>query len=483
VRLFRIGIHRNLSLPRRVTVGLLRAVEAIVLKAAGRRWKVDKFNRLTESDVRETAKALRAAGAKTIVGIPFYKEVTNIGCLSASVQLDLESRGQNAAIVIVGERKTKEILFGISLPPSTRLVTVARLAKPFGFGQKPGLSRRSWSHWEILQIASHCGANVVFIDADVRNSEGWIHRYLDAIEDGAQIVVADYVRQFDRDDAMVHIWDSLLFGALFKKWVAFRHGGDYAISKDFVRVIAGDHSIMRERTYTLDSAIIARAASSGASIVSVWLGNKKHEPISPENLFQRLPDLVRSVFDDVATHLPRLLRFQREEAVLGPRDPALETLLMRDLVGPGFRRELHADMVRRFRQSAGQIHHTLGSTQFSAVRAGLSEGDPNGAALAPHTWAKATLRFLMRYIRNPGKSRRATLVNGYVPVLELGVLGFLNRTHELTWEEAIRCLERQYLPEFQQIWNGLSRRLTVYRLAALRRWPQATISRVLPGSR
>ncbi len=473
----RIGVRRFLSFPRRLTVGVLRAMEAIALNVGGRRWKVDRFNRLTERDVRETAETLRAAGAKSIVGIPFYKEAANLGHLVTKVRSDLERRGQNAAIVIVGERKTKDLLLEIQLTSSAP-VTVVRLVKPFGFGQKPGLSRRSWSHWEILRIASLCRADVVFIDADVRNAEGWVSRYLDAIRDrGAQVAVADYVRQFDSDDAMVHVWDSLLFGALFKKWVAFRHGGDYAISRDLVPAIVADHSIMRERTYTMDSAIIARAVSRGLKVESIWLGSKEHTPISAENLFQRLPDLVRSVFDDIATHLPGLLRSRPEEAVPGERDPLLRNLLMRDLVGPDFRRALHSDAVGRFRQIAADLLHTLGSEQFIGIAGPMNSGASEQVTLPPRAWAKATLRFLMRYIRNNEKRKRTALVNAYVPVLELGVLGFLNRTFDLTYEDALRQMESDYLVQFQEIWNGLSRRLAVYRLAQMRRWPQMLIPR------
>jgi hypothetical protein len=466
---WRIGFPR--SLPRRVAVGFLRAMEALALKAAGRRWKIDRFNRLIEGDVCECARVLRAAGAKIIVGIAFHKEASNIGTLVGKLQQDLEASGGRAAIVIVGERKTREVLFATPLPAPTPSVTVTRLAKPFGFGQKPGLSRRSWSHWVILQIARQCGAGVVFIDADVRNSDGWVQLYLGAMQNrGAHVVVADYVRQFGRDDAMVHIWDRLLFGALFKKWVAFRHGGDYAISREFVQTIASDHSVMRERSYTLDSAVIARAASAGGRIESVWLSTKEHEPISTRNLFNRLPDLVRSVFEDVATHLPRLLRVRHAEAAPTRLDAAAQGLAMRDLIGADFRRELHADMTARFQLTAGDVRRAAGSVQFSVVAAQMKHGFPEQIALPARVWARLTVGFLMRFIRNPEGAVRNKLVNAYVPVLQLGVLGFLNETFDLRYEEALLHLEDKYLPQFQQIWNCLSRRLPVYRWAALRRW-------------
>ena len=477
--LFRIGDHRTLSFPRRPIVSLFRTLEALALNVAGRRWRIDRFNRLIDRDVRETSDQLRSAGTTAIVGIPFYKEAPNIEPLVATLLSDLETRGEPSAIVIIGERRTKDLLLETPLPSSTPLVTIARLVKPAGFGQKPGLSRRSWSHWQILQIAARCRADVVFIDADVRNAAGWIHRYLDAIRNrGAQVAVADYVRRFDRDDAMVHIWDSLLFGALFRKWVAFRHGGDYAISRDFVPALAGDHSVMRERTYTMDSAVIARAATRGAKIASVWLGSKQHTPISTENLFQRLPDVVRNVFDDVDAHLPGLLRFPPGQAAFETRDPSLESVPMHDLVGPDFRRDLHADMTNRFQLSAAHLRRTLGPTQFTLIAAGIRSDNPDLATLPPRAWAKATLRFLMRYIRNPEQAKRTTLVTAYVPILELGILDFLNRSYDLTYEEALRIIEREYLVQFQQVWNGLSHRLPVYRLAQVRRLPQSMFSRL-----
>ena len=482
MRPLRIGFSRQLSflrpLARRVNVGMLRALEAATLRITRRRWKIDRFNPLIKRDVQETVRNLRNTGARTVVGIPFHKESGNLRALVAQLQQDLESLGQNAAIVIVGERKTRQLLFESPLPPSSGSVAVVRFAKPHGFGQKPGLSRRSWSHWAILQIAAQCRADVVFIDADVRNSAGWVQRYLDTLRDReAMVVVANYVRQFARDDAIVHIWDSLIFGALFRKWVAFRHGGDYAISREFVPRIANDQTVMRERSYTMDSAVIARAASSGARIETVWLGTKEHEPILPANLFQRLPDLVRSVFDDVSAHLPALLRLPLAQAT--PVDPSAtsRSLMMRDLIGPDFRRELRSDMRTRFQLHAVGIRRTLGTIKFGAIEAGMYAHHTEPAVFPPGIWAKATLRFLTRYIRRNEAVIRNGLVNEYVPILELGVLGFLDRTFELTYEDSLRLLEQEYLPAFQDIWNGLSRRLAVYRMAALRRWPQTLIMR------
>lgn len=455
----------------------LRALEALTFQAAGRRWRIDRFNRMIDRDVRETSRLLNASAAVAIVGIPFYRETSNITHLVEVLQTDLRVRPRHTAILIVAEPKSKDALFSLPLPPSTPSVTVVRLAKPVGFGQKPGLSRRSWSHWFILQIARHCSAHVVFIDADVRNAEGWVNLYLDAIErDSAAVVVADYVRRFGSDDAMVHIWDRLIFGALFRKWVAFRQGGDYAISRDFVRAIAIDHTILREKTYTLDSAVIARAVSAGQRVDSVWLGVKGHEPISPARLFQRLPDFVRSVFDDVAAHLPKLLRF-RHAAVPEAMNPRAAVPMI-DLIGPTFRHDLHADIASRFTAVALTLRRAAGSTHFDTLAALVAAPSPQDIYWSPRLWARLTVRFLMRYIRNPDASLRNQLVHAYVPVLELGVLGFLNETSGMRYDQALDHLERDYLPQFQQIWDSLARRLPVYRWMLLRRLPRTLAGRI-----
>src|ERR1017187_4579058 len=278
---------------RRLTVASLRAAEAVALSIGRRPWKIDKFNRLIQPDVLAAVKEIRSA--RVIVGIPFHREAGNIAALVEKTQRDLESRFQDAAIFIIGKFRTRSVLMEAALPPSIDGVKIVTFFKPAGFAQRPGLSRRSWSHWAILHVANRLGADVVFIDADVRNSQGWVNQHLDAIQyRGASLAVASYVRRFDEDDAIVHIWDRMIFGAVFRKWIAFRHGGDYAISHKLLPGILDDVSIMRERAYTMDSAVMTHVVRRGGHIESVWLSAKEHEPITPINVFNRLQHLVRS---------------------------------------------------------------------------------------------------------------------------------------------------------------------------------------------
>jgi hypothetical protein len=71
------------------------------------------------------------------------------------------------------------------------------------------------------------------------------------------------------------------------------------------------------------------------------------------------------------------------------------------------------------------------------------------------------------------------LAHVYVPILEFGVLGFLNRTYGLPYNEAFLLLRREYLPAFQQTWNSLARRLSVYRMAFFRRCSVRLANRLL----
>jgi hypothetical protein len=348
---------------RRFTVALLRAAEAAAVCLGNRPWKIDNFNRRIRVDVAEAVRIIGAARA--IVGIPFHKEAGNIATLVERTLSDLESRSQEAAIVIVGEPKTRSLLVKIPLPASSAHVKIVTFSKPLGFGQRPGLGRRSWSHWAVLQVANHLSADVVFIDADVRNSSGWVNRYLDAIQQrGADLVVANYLRRFDEDDAIVHIWDRLIFGAVFRKWIAFRHGGDYAISHKLLPGILNDPCIMRERAYTMDSAVMARVVCQRGHVESVWLSAKEHEPITRPNLFSRLQTLIHSVFDDVQTHLPAVLRWPNDAGPIQPPEIPNTSSRMRDLIGAEFRQELHEDMAARFRASARDIRQALGVTMF-----------------------------------------------------------------------------------------------------------------------
>jgi hypothetical protein len=465
----RTGPRLSRSL-RRFAIHSVRAVEAGTLLLGRLPWKIERFNRMIDADIRAAVSSVGSAQA--IVGIPFHKESDNIVELVRKTLDELESRAQNAAIVIIGERKTRDLLLHAALPPSTARVRIVCFTKPFGFGQKPGLSRRSWSHWAILQLANRLRCDVVFIDADVRNSEGWVTRYLEAIQQrGADVAVANYLRDFARDDALVHVWDRLIFGALFKKWIAFRHGGDYGVSRKILPEILSPPSIMRERTYTMDSAVIARVAQRGGKIESVWLGSKLHEPISPQALFRRLPDLVRSVFDDVAAHLRVLLVLSRNKQIPDSLVTRAEPVPMQTLIGDDFRRELYRDAQMRFHSNSAAIESALGSAALARYRHALDPALAENVTFAPQPWATATRRFLTRYLKARDDAKRNTLSKAYVPVLEIGILAFLNRVYHLTYTDAAKLLDNEYVPAFEQTWNALARRLVVYRIFLSRNWP------------
>jgi hypothetical protein len=51
-------------IPRSLKVGFFRAIELLVLRTAGRRRKIDRFNWLIERDVRETVNILRSVYAE-----------------------------------------------------------------------------------------------------------------------------------------------------------------------------------------------------------------------------------------------------------------------------------------------------------------------------------------------------------------------------------------------------------------------------------
>ena len=452
---------------RRSIAKLLRMTEAIHLILGGAPWKIGKFNHLMEDQI--TAVAQSIARAKTIVGIPFYRETENIDKLTRIICQDLEARREPAAVVIVSEGRARHLL--AETPPASAFVSVVTLVKPFGFAQKPGLTRRSWSHWAILRLANRLTADIVFIDADVVNPNGWVDQYLGAIRDsGAAIAVANYVREFGTDDALVHVWDSLIFGALFKTWIAFRHGGDYAISRAFIPEVLGNPGILRERAYTMDSAVMRLAVQRGARIEPVWLGEKIHAPITPETLFNRLPVLVESVFDDVADHLSLLVKLHSHRST--PREGRISQIArpMRDLVGDDFRRALFADQAFRFRGAQHDLKRLLGRTAFDRL-AGAGASPTEGPDLSPRDWARVTTRFLKRYTRTRGWVKKTALAKAYVPILQLGVLGFLNRTYSQRYDEAMAILDEEYLPAFEQTWSVLAHRIRLSQFWFLRKSP------------
>jgi hypothetical protein len=143
---------------------------------------------------------------------------------------------------------------------------------------------------------------------------------------------------------------------------------------------------------------------------------------------------------------------------------------MRDLIGADFRRALSADQTARFLATRADLKRVIGRTTFD--RLGRAAALPSEQRdLSPLDWAKATARFLKRYLTTRQRVKKAALVKAYVPILELGILGFLNRTYSLGHNDASRILDEEYLPVFEQAWSVLAHRIWLSSFWFLRKWP------------
>jgi hypothetical protein len=151
---------------------------------------------------------------------------------------------------------------------------------------------------------------------------------------------------------------------------------------------------------------------------------------------------------------------------------------MSDLIGSDFREDLHRDMSERFAACAHDVRRALGGTAYERFAEISNQPLAENVVLSPRHWSSATLRFLARYVRSRDRARKARLARACVPVLEAGILGFLNRTYDLRYAEAFQCLDTEYVPVFRRAWDSLSRRLVLYRLALLRQWPVRTANRL-----
>ena len=135
-------------------------------------------------------------------------------------------------------------------------------------------------------------------------------------------------------------------------------------------------------------------------------------------------------------------------------------------------------MASRFHASAQDIRKTLGLEACQRFAAIADQPLAEQVFLSPSHWANATIRFLARYVRSRDPATKSRLARACVPVLEAGILGFLNRTCDLMYAEAFAYLDAEYQPVFQHTWDSLSRRLVLYRLALLRRWPARALRRL-----
>jgi hypothetical protein len=136
-------------------------------------------------------------------------------------------------------------------------------------------------------------------------------------------------------------------------------------------------------------------------------------------------------------------------------------------------------MAARLGPAADDIRRALGSTALARLAEIAGQESADQVAFSAQHWSKATIRLLAKYVRSRDRGRKARLARASVPVLEAGILAFLNLTYCLSYEEAFRRLDAEYLPVFRRTWDSLSRRLILYRLALLRRWPMRAATRIV----
>ena len=197
----------------------------------------------------------------------------------------------------------------------------------------------------------------------------------------------------------------------------------YAISHKLLPGILNDVSIMRERAYTMDSAVMAHVVRRGGRIEPVWLGVKEHEPITARNLFNRLQDLVHSVFDDVDRHLSVVRKLSPGDVAVQPSEVPATSARMRELIGFDFRRDLQRDMATRFRAAAPDIRQTLGATAYERVAA-LRIGRSRSRWFCRRAIGRRH-RAVSRALRaSRDSARKSRLARACVPVLEAGYSAF-----------------------------------------------------------
>src|SRR5450755_276415 len=122
---------------------------------------------------------------------------------------------------------------------------------------------------------------------------------------------------------------------------------------------------------------------------------------------------------------------------------------MRELMRDDFRLALWRDQALRFQEVQGDIRRLFGMIAFKSLST-ASASPAELVDLLPARWAKLTIRLLKRYVMTGDKGRKSVLIKAYVPILQLGILAFLNRTYSMRHNEAARLLGEQYLPVFEQ---------------------------------
>ena len=394
-----------------------------------------KFSTAIRQPVRRRIE--RMGHADILIGIPCFNNQSTIAHVVQSVEEGLAdySRDRRCVVVVADggsvddSREEAE-----NLEPSPwieRIVSIYR-----------GVPGKGSAVRAIFEAANMLEAGVcVLFDSDLRSiTPMWVQQMTDAVLDSSYDFIAPYYRRYKYDGTITNNIVYNLTRALYGCRVRQPIGGDFALSLPLIKkLINQDVWETDVARYGIDIWLTTTAMVEKARIAQVNLGVKVHDVKDPsESLGPMFRQVVFTLFSLMEQHEAawKSVAGSEEVPIIGPPSDAeplpftinVEKLVKDFRIGFNNYREVWAKIV---------------SDEDYQVIMELNGREGDAFLFPVESWCRILYDLAMAYHKWEGN--RELLVSLMTPLYFARIASFVNRTREMSTEEAEEVVEEQAL--------------------------------------
>jgi glycosyltransferase involved in cell wall biosynthesis len=295
----------------------------------------------------------------------------------------------------------------------------------------------------IFEAASFLDAKVCLLfDSDLRSiTPEWIKSLADPVITHGHDFVAPVYYRYKYDATITNNIAYNLTRALYGKRVRQPIGGDFGLSNkmiDYYFECEPDIWMTDIARFGIDIWMTTTAIVEGKSICQAYLGTKVHDVKDPlENLGPMFRQVVYPIFDLMENNADKWKSIQGSEPIptFGPPSQVEPKAFTVDLPG------MIANFREGFRNLSVLWEKIINPQSFSVLQSLAKNKKDENFLMPTEDWTKIVYDFAATF--HEWKRDRGKLVEIMRPLYYARVASFINRTKDMTTQEAEKLIEEQ----------------------------------------
>lgn len=295
----------------------------------------------------------------------------------------------------------------------------------------------------IFEAASFLSARVCLLfDSDLRSiTPEWVRALADPVLTHGHDFVAPVYSRHKYDATITNNVAYNLTRALYGKRVRQPIGGDFGLSNGMVDFYFNcDHEVWMTdiAKFGIDIWMTTTAIVGGQSICQAYLGTKIHDAKDPlENLGPMFRQVVYPIFELMEKNTAKWKQVKESQPVPTYGEPPMEE-------PEGFAVDL-SGMIENFKESFGNLsalwERIINPQSFAVLKVLTRKRKTENFLMPTEDWAKIVYDFAATFHR--WKKDRRKLVDIMRPLYYARVASFINRTRNMTTQEAEKIIDQQ----------------------------------------